>query len=69
MRDRSTRRRYYRRFIMIRLALLAALLVATFVFHVGGATAVDLRIVRIAIVAAIVIGGGWLVRHREAPRG
>lgn len=54
----------YRTSVLIRVVLLGVLLVATFVFHIGGPTQVELRVVRIAIVAAIAIGGGWLAKNR-----
>lgn len=54
----------YRTSVLIRVVLLVLLLVATFLFHISDRTQVELRVVRIAIVAAIAIGGWWLAKNR-----
>jgi hypothetical protein len=48
----------------IRIAFLVALLVAVFVLHASGSTLQVLRIARIAVVAALVLGGAALARRR-----
>ena len=52
--------------IPIQLSLLAALLVATFAFHISGTTLVELRIARLIVFVAIVVGIGWFSRRRAA---
>jgi hypothetical protein len=53
--------------MLIRLGFLVVLLVAVFAFHVSGTTLVVIRIVRIALVAALVVMLGWFRtrRHRD----
>jgi len=53
----------------IRLGLLAALLVAAFVFHASGETLVIVRVVRYALIALIVVGATMLRRRRERRSG
>ena len=52
--------------IPIQLALLAALLAATFAFHISGTELVELRIARLIVFVAIVVGFGWFSRRRAA---
>lgn len=53
-----------RRLLAVRVALLVVLLVATYAFHISGTTLVELRIVRLVIFVALVVGVGWLARRR-----
>jgi len=41
------------------------LLVVTFVFHVSGTTLVELRIARLVLLVALVVGFGLIVRRRR----
>ena len=50
--------------IPIQLALLAVLLAATFAFHISGTMLVELRIARLIVFVAIVVGLGWFSRRR-----
>lgn len=50
--------------IPIQLALLAALLAASFAFHISGTELVELRIARLVVFVAIVVGLGWFSRRR-----
>ena len=56
-------RRSYQRFVLVRIILLALLLIATFVFHVGGASSEAIGLFRLALVASIVIVSIWLARR------
>ena len=53
----------FNRYLYIRLAFLAALLVAVFVLHAHGSTLVTLRVARIALIALLLLGGGALARR------
>lgn len=53
----------------IQLSLLAALLVATFAFHISGTTLVELRIARLVVFIGLVVGIGWFSRRRGARAG
>jgi hypothetical protein len=56
--------------MLIRLALLVALLVAVFVLHVSGTALVVVHIVRIVVIAlAVLIAGGLRSRRARALRG
>jgi len=52
------------RFVIVQVTLLVALLIATFAFHLSGTTLVELRIARLILVVAVVVGFGWLSRRR-----
>ena len=52
--------------ISIQPSLLAALLVATFAFHISGTTLVELRIARLVVFIGLVVGIGWFSRRRGA---
>jgi uncharacterized membrane protein affecting hemolysin expression len=56
--------------MLLQLASLGAALIATFVFHVSGTALVELRIARLALVVALVVGLSWFSRRhgRESPR-
>lgn len=49
----------------IRIAMLAVLLLATFIFHVSGTALVELKIARLAIFVTLVVGVGWVSRRRK----
>ena len=51
--------------MLVQVTLLAALLIATFAFHVSGTTLVELRIARLILVVAAVVGFGWFSRRRS----
>jgi hypothetical protein len=48
----------------MRLAFVVVVLLAVFVFRASGSTLVVLRIARIAVVALVVLGAGWIARRR-----
>ncbi len=54
-----------RKLLAIRVAALAVLLLATFIFHVSGTTLVELKIARVVILIALVVGAGWYSRRRR----
>lgn len=54
-----------RKLILIRLGFLGVLLVVTFVFHVSGTTLVELRIARLVLLVALVVGFGLISRRRR----
>jgi hypothetical protein len=54
-----------RKLLAIRLAVLAVLLLATYVFRVSGTALVEFRIARIVILVLLVGGVGWYSRRRE----
>ena len=64
---RARRRTRWRMFIYLRIASLAALLVAVFVLHASGSTLVLLHVVRIALIGALVLSAGWARRRRLGP--
>ena len=51
--------------ILIRLGFLGVLLVVTFVFHVSGTALVELRIARLVLLVALVVGFGLISRRRR----
>jgi len=55
----------FRALLLIRLALLAVLLIATFAFHASGTTLAELRIARFVLVIAVVAGFGFISRRRR----
>jgi hypothetical protein len=57
-----------RKLMLIRFGFLGVLLVATFVFHVSGTALVELRIARLVLLAALVVGFGWISRRRHRRR-
>lgn len=54
-----------RMLILIRLGFLGVLLVVTFVFHVSGTALVELRIARLVLLVALVVGFGLISRRRR----
>ena len=64
----------YRMVLVIRVAMLVVLLLATFILHVSGTALVELRIARLAIFVALAVGVGWVSRaqatelHHYTPR-
>ncbi|MCL2419342.1 MAG: hypothetical protein FWD04_08620 [Conexibacteraceae bacterium] len=54
-----------RKLMLIRLGFLGVLLVVTFVFHVSGTTLVELRIARLVLLVALVVGFGLVSRRRR----
>lgn len=54
-----------RKLILIRLGFLGVLLVVTFVFHVSGTALVELRIARLVLLVALVVGFGLISRGRR----
>ncbi len=54
-----------RRLMLLRFALLVPLLVAVFLLHVSGTDLVIIRIARIALIAALVVIGGWFRARRS----
>ena len=54
-----------RKLLAIRVAALAVLLLATFIFHVSGTALVELKIARVVILIALVVGAGWYSRRRR----
>ncbi len=54
-----------RKLMLIRLAFLGVLLVATFVFHVSGTALVELRIARLVLLVALVASVGLISRRRR----
>ncbi len=50
--------------MLLQLGLLGVMLLATFALHVSGTTLVELRIARLVLVAALVVGFGWFSRRR-----
>ena len=55
----------YRMVLVIRVAMLVVLLLATFILHVSGTALVELRIARLAIFVALVVGVGWVSRRKR----
>ena len=53
-----------RELILIRFGFLGVLLVVTFVFHVSGTALVELRIARLVLLVALVVGFGLISRRR-----
>jgi hypothetical protein len=53
------------RYMYLRVALLAAALIAAFVLHASGETLVIMRIARWVLLAALIVGAGALSRRRE----
>jgi Tfp pilus assembly protein PilW len=51
--------------VLVQVTLLLALLIATLAFHVSGTTLVELRIARLILVVAAVVGLGWFSRRRS----
>ena len=51
--------------LVIRVAMLVVLLLATFILHVSGTALVELRIARLAIFVALVVGVGWVSRRKR----
>lgn len=54
-------------FFYLRLGLIAALLIATFVLHASAADIVDLRIARIVLIALFVVGARFAGSRRRRP--
>jgi 4-amino-4-deoxy-L-arabinose transferase-like glycosyltransferase len=54
-----------RKLTLIRVALLGAALIATFVFHLTGTALVELRIAQLVLLVALVAGLGLISRHRR----
>jgi 4-amino-4-deoxy-L-arabinose transferase-like glycosyltransferase len=54
-----------RKLTLIRVALLGAALVATFVFHLTGTALVELRIAQLVLLVALLAGLGLISRHRR----
>lgn len=54
-----------RMLMLIRFGLLGVLLVVTFVFHASGTALVDLRIARLVLLVALVVGFGLITRRRR----
>lgn len=55
----------YRVVMVVQVALLAVLLLATFVLHLSGPALVELRVARLVIVVALVVGVSWFSRRRR----
>jgi hypothetical protein len=55
----------YRMVLVIRVATLVVVLLATFILHVSGTALVELRIARLAIFVALVVGVGWVSRRKR----
>jgi hypothetical protein len=55
----------YRMVLVIRVAMLVVLLLATFILHISGTALVELRISRLAIFVALVVGVGWISRRKR----
>ena len=54
-----------RKLILIRFGFLGVLLVVTFVFHVSGTALVELRIARLVLLVALVVGFALISRRRR----
>lgn len=54
-------------FFYLRLALIAAFLIATFVLHASAADVVDLRIARIVLIVLFVVGARFAASRRQSP--
>ncbi len=54
-----------RKLMLIRFGFLGVLLVVTFVFHVSGTALVELRIARLVLLVALVVGFGLISRRRR----
>jgi hypothetical protein len=55
----------YRVVLVVQVALLAVLLLATFILHLSGTALVELRVARLVILVALVVGAGWVSRRRR----
>jgi hypothetical protein len=58
-----------RKLILVRFGLLGVLLVVAFVFHVSGTALVELRIARLVLLVALVVGFGLISRRRKRDEG
>jgi hypothetical protein len=56
-----------RKLILVRLGLLGVLLAVTFVFHVSGTALVEIRIARLLLVVALLVGVRVISRRRNRP--
>ena len=67
-RTRKTHSRGLRTIVLVKLAFLASLLAATYLFHASGTALVALHVARIVLIAGFFLVSGRIARRREHRR-